>query len=361
MGNKISWFRNSFGEEELKKLGESVAQEHISLGPVTAELEAQFAKELNIPYAVAVPSGSVALLISLIACGISPEDEVIMPNRSWIATANAPIILGAKAVLVDVQEDLPLIDASQIREKITPKTKAIIPVHLNGRSSDMEAINKIAKEHSLFVIEDACQAMFSKNSSGFLGTQSDMGCYSLGVTKLISTGQGGMIVTRNKELYEKLKLIRNNGTPDHFIPEYTTVGLNFKFTDMLASIGLVHLSQLKERLKHVNKVYEKYAEALKEMPYLKMIPVNVKQGEVPIYVEVLCEKRDELISFLASEGIETRPFLPNLEMAPYIESGYFPNSKIFEEQGLFLPSGPSQPLENVDKVIEALKQFGREL
>ncbi|MBI2664014.1 DegT/DnrJ/EryC1/StrS family aminotransferase [Candidatus Woesearchaeota archaeon] len=353
----ISWFRNSFGEEETRKFAEAVRNEHISLGPVTAEFEQQLAKALNAKHAVAAPSGSIALLMAMMAADIKPADEIIMPNRSWIASANAPMIMGAKAVLADVKKDLPLIDPEKIEEKITEKTKAIMPVHLNGRSSDMEAINATAKKHGLLVVEDACQAIFSRNSAGYLGTQSDMGCVSLGVTKLISTGQGGAILTNNRELYDKLKLIRNNGTPDHFIPEYQRVGLNFKFTDMLASIGLVHLSQVKQRIEHVRKIYMKYEAALKEIRHLKIIPVNLEAGEIPIYVEILCRQREALIKFLAEKGIETRPFLPSLETAPYIESGDFPNSRIFHEQGIFLPSGPSQPLENIDKVLEALKEF----
>lgn len=355
---KIQWYRNSFGETELQKIRESVSNEDISMGPVTEQFEAEIAKALKVPYAIVTTSGSVALLMAMMAKGIGPGDEVIVPNRTWIATAHAPLILGAKVVPVDVLPDIPALDVSQVKEKITSRTKAIIPVHLNGRSVDMEEIQSIAGKYGLFTIEDACQAFLSKNSNGFLGTQSDMGCFSLGVTKLISTAQGGVIVTRDKETHEKLKLIRSHGTVDNINPVYGLVGCNFKFTDILASIGIVQLSQANKKIIHVKKVYEKYVEGIKSLPYPKIIPVKVSKGEIPLYVEVLCKEQKKLMKFLYSKGIITRPFLPNLNSAPQIGNvDKFPNSEIFNKQGIFLPCGPSQPLENVDYVLEAIEYF----
>ncbi len=356
---RISWWRSHVGEAEIQKVRESISNEHISQGPVTEEFEAKFAKALNVPFAVATSSGSVALLMTMMAAGIKPEDEVIIPNRTWVATANAPLILGAKVVLVDVLPDAPIMDCSQVRNKITSRTKAIIPVHLNGHSVNMEEIHKIAKEYDLFAVEDACQALFSKNSEGLLGTQSDTGCFSLGVTKLITTGLGGVITTRNKDTYEKLKLIRTNGTASNINPEYKLVGCNFKFSDILASMGIVQLSQVKEKILHIKKVYARYYEAIKSLPYLKMIEVNVSHGELPLYVEILCKERQKLIKFLNSKDIYPRPALPNLDTVPYLANKeIFPNSIIFAEQGLFLPCGSAQPIENVDYVIKVLNDFG---
>ena len=358
--HKISWWRTSFGEEEVQKLVDSISKEHISQGPVTEQFEAQIAEVLGIPYAVATTSGSVALLMAMMALGIERDDEVIVPNRTFIATAHAALLPGAKVVLVDVRPNIPTVDVSQIRQKITLRTKAIVPVHLNGRAVEMEEIHKIAEEYGLHVIADACQALFSRNSAGFLGTQSDAGCFSLGVTKLISTGQGGVVATRSKETYERLKLIRNHGVVDTFSGVYNQMGCNFKFTDMLASIGIVQLSRVPVRIAHLRVVYAKYAAAIAELPFLKLIPVKVSNGEVPLYVEALCSEREKLMDFLSSQGIQTRPFLPDLHLSPHLKNaGNFPNSKVFSEQGMFLPSGPEQPLENIDHVIETLRFYGR--
>jgi perosamine synthetase len=358
--DEIRWWHTSFGEEEIQKIAESINAEHISQGPVTEEFEARFAAALNVPFAVATTSGSVSLLMALMALGIGKGDEVIVPNRTFIAAAHAAMLLGAEIVLVDVVSDLPVMDIDQLRQKITPRTKAIIPVHLNGRSNDMERINQIAKEHGLAVVEDACQSLFSRNASGYLGTQSDAGCFSLGVTKLISTGQGGVVVTDNEETYERLKLVRNHGVDDTFEATYEHVGLNFKFTDLLSSIGLVQLSKIPERLTHMNAIYERYDSAFDEyqFPFIKIIPVNVEAGEVPLWVEVLCEDRPKMMTYLQSKGIQTRRFLPDLDDSPHLKNnGEFPNSRMFGDHGVFMPCGPSQSLDNIDRVIDALRKF----
>ena len=358
--DEIRWWHTSFGDEEIQKIAESITAEHVSQGPVTEEFEAQFAKALDVPYAVATTSGSVALLMSLMALGIGRGDEVIVPNRTFIAAAHAAMLLGADIALVDVMPDLPVMDVEQLRQKITSRTKAIIPVHLNGRSNDMDRIHQIAKEHGLAVVEDACQALFSRNATGYLGTQSDAGCFSLGVTKLISTGQGGMVVTNKEETYERLKLVRNHGVVDTFEATYEDVGLNFKFTDMLASMGLVQLSKVPTRLTQIHAVHQRYDSAFDEFqfPFIKIIPVNIEAGEVPLWVEVLCEDRPKMMSYLESKGIQTRRFLRDLDESPHLKNhGEFPNSRMFGDHGVFMPCGPSQSLENIDRVVDALRAF----
>ncbi len=354
----ISWWRTTFGEPEIERLVDSISHEHISQGSVTAEFEKKLAEALGIPYVVATTSGSVALLMALMALGIRRDDEVIVPNRTWIATAHAAAILRAKVVLVDVMPDVPLMDISQVRRKITAQTKAIMPVHLGGRMVDMKEISALAKEYDLRVIEDAAQALFSRNSEGYAGTQSDAGCFSLSVAKLVATGQGGFIVTRNKDTYEKLKLIRTHGVTDVINASYTQLGFNFRFTDIQASIGIAQLARAPKRIEHVKAVYGRYEAGIAELPFLKLIPFAVAAGEIPLYVEVLCDDRARLVDYLSEQGIQTRPFYPDLDRAGYLQNeGDFPNSRGFGDKGLFLPCGPEQPLENIDRVLEILRAF----
>ena len=355
---KIDYWKIKFGEDEIDKISQSIRNTNISQGKVSEELENRICELLNIKYCLTTLNGSAAILMALIALGIKPGYEVIVPNRTWISTAHAPMILGAIPVPVDVLEDKPIIDTTKIREKITEKTKAIIPVHLDGRDSNMDEINKIAKENNLAVIEDACQSFLSRTKDNqYLGTLSDIGCLSFSITKLFSTAQGGALVTNNEELYNKLKLIRNNGTRSALTPEYSTLGSNFKFNDILASIGLVQLSQPKQRVEHVKSIYNKYKEATDKLDCIKIIPVNLP-NEIPMYVEVLCKNREKLVNFLNSKNIYPRLFLPNVNSAPHIKRiGNFPNSDNFEKNGLFLPCGPALEIENVDKVINYLKEF----
>lgn len=337
---------------------DAISHEHISQGSVTAEFEKKLAEALGVPYVVATTSGSVALLMALMALGIRRDDEVIVPNRTWIATAHAAAMLGARVVLVDVRPEVPLMDISQVRRKITPRTKAIMPVHLGGRMVDMKEITSLAREYGLRVIEDASQALFSRNSEGYVGTQSDAGCFSLSVAKLVATGQGGFIVTRNKDTYERLKLIRTHGVTDVINASYTQLGFNFRFTDIQASIGIAQLARAPKRIEHVKAVYARYKAGIAELPFLKLIPFAVAAGEIPLYSEVLCDDRARLVDYLNAQGIQTRPFYPDLDRADYLQNeGDFPNSRLFGDKGLFLPCGPEQPLENIDRVLEILRAF----
>jgi dTDP-4-amino-4,6-dideoxygalactose transaminase len=356
----IPYWRTTFNNGESEAVARAIAQEHVSQGPVVAEFERQLAAYLGVPYVVATTSGSMALLMSLLAAGIGPGDEVIVPNRTWIATAHAPFLLGATVKLVDVEAGRPIINAGLIEDAITERTRAITPVHMCGRSADMRAINEIAQRRNLIVIEDAAQAFGSRNSDGFLGTQSDMGCFSFSVAKIISTGQGGFTATRSEKIYRKLIAMRTQGVGDIVNAVWEQPGFNFRFTDILAAVGIEQLKLLQSRIEKVKKIYQLYAEGFVGLPYIRMIPVDIDVGEVPIYAEVLCDRRDALIEFLAMRGIQCRPFYPDLNYARYLgNSAHYPNSEPFGMMGIYLPAGPEQPIGNIQQVIFAIHEFGR--
>jgi len=356
---KVSWWRTSFGEDEILQIAKSISAEHISQGLVTAEFERLIGELLHVPYVVATTSGTMALLMALMAAGVGHGDEVIVPSRTWIATAHAPLLLGAKVILVDVMQDRPLMDVGQIEKKISGKTKAIIPVHLNGRAVDMDEVNRIAKAYDLIVIEDAAQAFCSRH--GLLGRRSFAGCFSLSVAKLISTGQGGFIVTQDEETYKRLKLMRTHGVADLVNVSYTQMGFNFRFNDVLASIGIVQLGKLTARVKSLNDIYHKYEDVMHELPFIKFLPVDISAGEIPLYIEVLSPEREKLMRFFTAHDIQVRPFYPDLDTAEYLANDVeLPNSRIFADQGIFLPCGPAQPLENVERVIDVLRLYGKQ-
>jgi dTDP-4-amino-4,6-dideoxygalactose transaminase len=355
----INWWRTEFNSGEAEAVARAINGEHVSQGPIVAEFERQIASYLGVPYVVATTSGSMALLMSVWASGVGPGDEVIVPNRTWIATAHAPFMLGAKVKLVDVEKDRPIIDVGGIEAAITDRTRAIIPVHMCGRSADMRAINQIARRHGLSVIEDAAQALGSRNCDGYLGTQSDMGCFSLSVAKIIATGQGGFIATKSEENYKKLVSMRTQGVGDIVNAGWDQPGFNFRFTDILAAVGIEQLKLLRPRIEKVKKIYNAYAKGLSGLSFIKLIPVNLNAGEVPVYIEALCKKREDLIDFLAEQGIQCRPFYPDLDRASYLQQTDkdFPHTRPFGECGLYLPSGPEQPIDNVEKVVHAIRDF----
>lgn len=356
--NPVQHWRIEFDDKQALSAYHAICHEHISQGPLVYEFEKKLASYLNVPYVVATTSGSIALLMSMMAIGIKHGDEVIVPNRTWIATAHAPYILGANIKLVDVEKDRPIIDARLIEEKITGKTKAIIPVHLGGRAADMNVINEIAKRYNIKVIEDAAQALGSRNAQGLLGTQSDLGCFSLSVAKIISTGQGGFIATRNEDLYAKLIAIRTHGVGDIINAKWDQPGFNFRYTDILAAIGIQQLQNIGEKIKIVQNIYQEYERGLASTRNIKIIPINLANGELPVYVEVLSKNRESLIKYLKENGINCRPFYPSLHKAQYFNNANnFTNSDVFGDEGVYLPSGPGQDIDNIKLVIQCINNF----
>lgn len=358
MPDPISWWRTGYNDAEADAIVAAIKGERLSQGRITEEFEARFAKAVGSRFAVATTSGSVALYLALKGNGVGAGDEVIVPNRTWVATAHAVLLAGAKVRLVDVEGQRPVIDSALVEKAITPQTKALLPVHLGGRACDIEYLSHIADANGLVLIEDACQAMFSRHKGKCLGTFGAVGCFSLGVTKLITTAQGGMLVTDDEALWQKIKLLRNHGVVDNFTEAWAGFGYNFKYTDLQAAAGLAQLDKAEDRCNHVRHVYQEYLSGLAGLNSLRAIPVNIEAGELPLYVEVLAEDRLDLIDYLKGHDVQVRPLPPSLHTSSYFgSSGTFEHSLAYAEHGLYLPCGPTQSIESVHRVIALIRTF----
>lgn len=358
MNYLIHWWRTDIGKHELAKIEKSIYKGCISQGQVTEDLERRLADLLNIPFVVLTASGSMALLMALIASGVRHGDEVIIPDQTFIATANAPFLLGAAVRLVDVKRERPLIDVEKIEKVITSKTKAILPVHLNGMAADMSYIKGLASKYNINIIEDAAQAFCSRNHYGYLGTQSDMGIFSLGMTKLITTGQGGFVATDKEETYIRLRRIRNHGSlsisPSHF----DTFGFNFKFNDILAGVGLAQVEKVKEKVEKQKRIYSYYKEGIKDLKFIKLLDVDIDNGELPLWADALCAEREKVLTLLKEKGIEAIPFPPGLHRSPYLDNtGEYKYSDIYAEHGLILPSGPDRGIRDIECTVKILHEL----
>jgi dTDP-4-amino-4,6-dideoxygalactose transaminase len=358
----IPWWKILIDDADVALLMRSVDERRFSMGRGTAELEAELASIIGARYAVATTSGSMALMMSMLALGIGPGDEVIAPDRTFIATAHAASLLGARIVLADCKPDDPNVDPAEIKRKISARTKAVLVVHLNGHSCDMDAILAIAGRFGVPVIEDAAQGLFSRKGGKFLGTFGAMGCFSFGMTKIASTGQGGAVVTDDKTHYERLRSLRNHGVRDIVSHEYLESGGNFKFNDLLAGIGLGQIRRWREKVERCNAVYRAYCRGLAEVPDVRVLKVDVDAGECALWTEITVDSRDRLAAALADRGIQTRRFLPCLHSAPHLAAdAHFPNSRRFDAAGLVLPSGPDQPIANVERTVEAIRAIAPDL
>ena len=240
----IKFWRTEFTEEEAVAAANAIRNKNISQGELTNKLETRLAELLNVRNVIMTTSGSMSIVLALMSLGIGTGDEVIVPNRTWIATAHAVLQVGAIPILVDTELDRPIIDIQNIQKVINRKTKAIIPVHMNGRGADMERLKEICKENGLYLIEDAAQALMSMHKGKYLGTHGDIGCFSLSMAKLISTGQGGFLATNSDNISEQAKKIRTHGLDSTFMPNsWALAGGNFRYTDIQAAIGLVQMKQ----------------------------------------------------------------------------------------------------------------------
>jgi perosamine synthetase len=345
------------GEEEKAAVLAVLDSGMLAQGSQVAEFEAQFADLCGVKHAVAVASGTAALWLSLLAHGIGAGDEVITTPFSFIASANCILYVGAKPVFVDIEPDTYLIDTATIEDKITPRTRAILPVHLYGQPCDMGAIMDIAERHNLVVIEDACQAHgaeFDGQAVGSFGT----GCFSLYATKNMTTGEGGIITTNDEVLAERLRLLRNHGQSQRY--EHTILGYHFRTTDIQAAIGI-------EQLKKLGSLTERrVANAQYLSAQLRGVqPPIVAPGRRHVfhqYTVRVRQERERMIRYLREHGIGTAIHypLPIHHQPLYQSMGYadvLPHAEAASREVLSLPVHPALSHSDLDRVTAAVGNF----
>ncbi|MBI5079619.1 DegT/DnrJ/EryC1/StrS family aminotransferase [Candidatus Wolfebacteria bacterium] len=337
-----------------------------STGPRVKEFERLFAKFIGSKYALAVSNGSVALDLSLMALNIGAGDEVIVPTFTFAATVNAVIHQGAKPVFVDSSLNDWNIDPEKIEAAITPKTKAIIIAHIYGIPARMKEILKIAKKRNLLIIEDTSEALGALYGNKKAGSLGDIGCFSFFANKVITTGEGGMCVTNNKNIYEKMKSIYSHGSkPNKSIYYYhPIVGYNFRMTSLQAALGVAQLKRIGHFLK-IRTAHEKMYRKL--LACVSGIEFSPKPDNThPIYwmhnilIGGTKANRDKLMKELEKYNIETRPFFyPIHKMPPYLKyaKGSFPVAEYLSKTGISLPSSVNLKREEIIYVSGEIKKF----
>ena len=360
--NKIAWWSPELGQSEQGRVSQVLASNYVNDGDVTDEFQREIAKLTGAKYAVAVTSGTAAIYLSLVALEVGPGDEVIVPDLTFIATANAARMTGATVVLVDVEPGTLNISPAAIEPAITKRTKAIVPVHVTGRAADMEAVLGICDRHGIAVVEDAAEALCSRHKGRSLGTFGRTGCFSFSPNKTITTGQGGVVVTNDEAVYARLRELKDQGRPvrgtggDDMHP---TLGYNFKLTNLQAAVGLGQLEKLQERLGRIRQTYRIYREELNGVTGIQVMPFDLANGEQPQWVDALADRRDELDSFLADNGAGCRRFWLALHtQKPYFRSDDgFPHSSRLYKHAIWLPSSFQMSDDDVRYVCGLIRQF----
>jgi len=336
-----------------------------SKGEFIEKFESTFAKKVGAKYGVGVLNGTVALHLALAALDIGPGDEVIIPTFTMIATPNSVRYTGAKPVLVDSELKTWNIDTSKIEEKITKRTKAIMPVHTYGHPCDMGSIMKIAKKHGLYVVEDAAEAHGAIYKGRKIGSIGDAACFSFYANKIITTGEGGMVTTNDKKLAEKMQLLKNHAFSHERHFWHKLLGFNYRMTNIQAAIGLAQTENF-GRLS--NKRIENamlYNSLLKEIEEITLPPSTKGIKNVYWMYGILLKNwskvtRDTLRYELASRGIETRTFFIPIHRQPVYKGwfkGSFPNSEYLCTNGLYLPSSTSLTEKQIRYVAGTIKEI----
>jgi perosamine synthetase len=364
LNRKVEFWVPQFGAEEKARLADVIDSGYLNDGEVTAQFENQLAALLGCKYVVAATSGTTAIFLALVGMGIGPGDEVIVPDVTFIATANAVTLTGAKPVLADVDPRMLTLDPECTERAITPRTKAIVPVHVSGRAADLGAIQDVAKRHGLLVVEDAAEALLSKHHGRCLGTFGIAGCFSLSPNKTITTGQGGFVATDDDRLHVRLRELKDQGRPVRGSggdDSHNAIGFNFKFTNLQAAVGLAQLKELAPRIERMRSIQRGYVEGLRGVPGISLLPFCLEGGEVPQWTDALVDRRDDLYNHLASRGMQGRRFWHPLHtQAPYrMPDGKFPVSAKQIPHAMWLPSGFTLSDEDVSAVCHEIQEFCR--
>jgi perosamine synthetase len=326
----------------------------------TRRFAQEIAERLGARYCVITPSGTAALFLALAACDVGRDDEVIVPDLTMAATATAPILAGAKVVFADIEPRTLCLDLDRAEAMITERTKAVIVVSLNGRApAGLPAFVAGCRARGVRVVEDAAQSMGSTLGGRALGTIGDCGIFSFSPHKIVTTGQGGAVVTDDEALYQRMRMLRDFGRASGGSDHYLTVGWNLKFTDLQAVLGVQQISRLPQLVETKRRHFARYRERLAGVPGVTMVETDLT-SVTPWFIDPLVDPaaRAPLMAFLHEHGVGSRPFYPALHAEPaFAAPGSFPVAEAMSARGLWLPSSLGLTESQVDEVCALITRF----
>jgi len=360
-------------DEDIKEVVNVLRSDWITQGPKVKEFEEKIAQYCGVKYAVAVSSGTTALHAAYAVAGLGEGDEIITTPLTFAATSYAASYCGAKPVFVDIQADTLNIDPQRIEEKITEKTKVIAPVDFAGHPCDYDEILRIAEKHNLLVIEDAAHALGAEYRGKMIGSLADMTILSFHPVKTITTGEGGMILTDNKEFYEKLKIFRHHGIvkrPDKggWYYEIEELGHNFRLSDILCALGISQLKKIDRFIQRRREIVARYNRAFKDIKEI-ILPIErdyIKSAwhiyPVQFRLESLRADRKQIFQYFQNEGLGVQVHYMPTHLHPFYQrkfdykKGDFPIAEKYYQGAITLPLFPKMTNKDIEKVIKVVKK-----
>ncbi|MFH1833026.1 MAG: DegT/DnrJ/EryC1/StrS aminotransferase family protein [Candidatus Levyibacteriota bacterium] len=377
----IPVFRPNYGKEEIKAVSQVMKSGWIGLGPKTQEFEKCFAAYTDAPYAIALNSATAALHLALLTAGIKKGDEVIIPALTFVSTAHAVLYVGATPVFADIEEGTLCISPSDVKKKITKRTKAIIPVHYGGHPADLNGLQKIAKRHNLIIIEDAAHACGSSYNGKKIGSISPFTCFSFHAVKNLATGDGGMITVKDKTIADRLRRLRWAGISTNtwerlediskaqrkpykaygWYYEVVELGYKYHMNDINAAIGLVQLEKLDKANHKRHTLARRYNEALTKIKEIKCPAVKPNMISAQHNYVIRCKDRDKLRLFLKEQNISSGVHYMPLHFHPFYKKLYpkikLPIVETEWEKLLTLPLYPQITQKEQNYIINCIKKF----
>lgn len=352
--------------EELDELKKVIESTYVTESVITEQFEDMCKKLTGSRYAVAMTNGTLALYACLKALHIGPGDEVIVPDLTFIATANAVIMAGALPVFCDILPDTLCMDVRSARARITPRTKAIMPVHLYGQSADMEAVMSLSIEFKLAVIEDAAQGVGVRFNGRHVGTFGEIGILSFFGNKTVTCGEGGVVLTNDEHLAKACYRLKNHGRDRKGVFIHEEIGYNFSFTEMQAAVGVAQMKKLPHIIQRKKEIHDRYLSALFQISALTPCPIDQRTVPVFWFTSFFCNEAEQLADWLQQRNIQTRRFFYPLHLQPCYQkepaiasanSGSFPVTEGAYRRGLSLPSSYLLTNDQQDTVIKEIINF----
>ena len=372
---KIPLFKIYWDERDLERVNAVIRKGmYWAIGPEIKEFESVVAQFNQVKYALAVNSGTSALHVILAAHGIGQGDEVIVPSFTFIATTNAPLFVGATPVFAEIENKTYGLDPEDVERKITARTKAILPVHVGGSPCNIRDLATIARKHNLILIEDAAESIGASINNKKVGSFGDSAILSFCGPKIVTTGEGGVVLTNSRDLYEKARLIYNHGrveTTDYFSSteqmQYVTLGYNFRMSTMTAALGISQMEKIDDIIRMRRQNAERYTDGLSKIPGI--ITPTISNGYFQVYqiytirLEAADGTRDRLKNHLARQGIMSKVYFDPVHLTKFYreqlghKEGELPETEKISKQVLTLPMYPELKREEIDYIVKQIADF----
>ena len=361
MSDFIMQMRPWFGEEERRAITDYMLSDGFLTEYKNTKLfEEQIAEFTGVKNCIVVNNGTISLTLAALALGIGQGDEVLVPNYTMIATPNSMKLIGAEPIFIDVEKSTLCMDFNKLEESLTSKTRAMIIVSANGRfpTTDIEKYIQFSNQKGLHVIEDAAQSLGSYYpDKQHIGSKGSIGSFSFSMPKIITTGQGGALITDDDNLAMKLRKLKDFGRSQGGLDVHDSIGFNSKFTELQAVIGLEQVKKIEFRMKRKKEIWLKYQANLSNVNEVTLFEHNL-EFTTPWFIDSLCNDRDRLLNYLNQNSVGSRVMYPPLNrQACYNKPGHFPVSDEIGEKGLWLPSYAQLADEQINFVTDKIKTF----